>query len=231
VDPLMLTALLDDAALFPPGNAPMAEAIAAHLARRDEPDGAYVGPFVCPGSRLAELAEVLGDATIAVSLVGDLPLPATFPAGVTVVAVELADLSLLPDVPRGVRVFVERPWGSELDVPSGALLKLRCGGAYVPSACQLGTAIRRCVDDAQPFKLTAGLHHAIRTSGEHGLLNVLAAVDTALRGDDPVPVLLADDAAALTVRDPQAVRALLLSVGTCSIDEPLTELRALGVDA
>jgi hypothetical protein len=225
----MFTHFLDDAALFPPGNAPMAAAVSNHLARRGTPDGQYVGPFVCPADRLAELADVLDGDHIEIALVCDAAEIGPMPADVTLVAVELRTIASLPDLPARVRVFVERPWDSELEVPEGTMLKLRCGGAYVPSACQLGVAIRRCVDDALPFKLTAGLHHAVRTDDEHGLLNVLAAVGAAQAGYDPVPLLLADDPALLTVDDPPSVRSLLRSIGTCSIDEPLTDLRALGL--
>ncbi len=110
------------------------------------------------------------------------------------------------------------------------MLKLRCGGPDTrdtPSACQLGGAIEHCVKHDVPFKLTAGLHHAVRTERNLGFLNVLAAVDAAISGSDPVPALLESDPAALKVTDPTAVRRLFRSIGTCSIDEPLDDLRAL----
>lgn len=52
-------ALFDDAALFPPGNAPMGEAIPAHRAHRDSRRAPYVGPFLVADARLAELRTVL----------------------------------------------------------------------------------------------------------------------------------------------------------------------------
>ncbi|WP_456696521.1 hypothetical protein [Aeromicrobium sp. P5_D10] len=224
---MTFTAFFDDAALFPPGNAPMDAAVRAHVARRATRYGAYVGPFVCPAGRLAELADALGDDRIEVAVTGT--PEAAIPAGVKVVAVELkGPLTELPTLPASVRIFVEQPWGEPVRVPAGAMLKLRCGGEYVPSACQLGHAITQCVDQGLAFKLTAGLHHAVRTDDEHGFLNVLAAVEAALDGDDPVPALLNDDPRALKVRDPAAARQLFRSIGTCSIDEPLTDLRALG---
>ncbi|MFE1168412.1 hypothetical protein [Nocardiopsis sp. NPDC058789] len=51
--------LFDDAALFPPGNAPMGEAIPAHRAHRDSRRAPYVGPFLVADARLAELRTVL----------------------------------------------------------------------------------------------------------------------------------------------------------------------------
>jgi hypothetical protein len=52
----LVRGLVDDAALFPPGNAPMAEGLAEHARYRAEPWSAAVGPFLCPASRMAELA-------------------------------------------------------------------------------------------------------------------------------------------------------------------------------
>ena len=51
--------LFDDAALFPPGNAPMAAAVPAHRELR-APLGGLVGPFVVPAARLDELTAHLG---------------------------------------------------------------------------------------------------------------------------------------------------------------------------
>lgn len=224
---MMFTAFFDDAAIFPPGSATMTDAVRAHLARRTTADAQYVGPLVCSVERLDELAETLAEDRIAVAVVG---APAgQLPSGADLVAIELlGPRPDLPDLPDGVRVFVEQPWGSSFEVPDGAFLKLRCGGEQAPSACQLAMAIEHCVQAEQPFKLTAGLHHAMRTDHEHGLLNVLAAVDAALTGADPVPMLLTDDPDQIVIDDPEAVRQLFLSVGTCSIDEPLSDLRALG---
>ncbi|MET0930209.1 MAG: hypothetical protein ABWX74_11855 [Aeromicrobium sp.] len=224
---MSFAAFFDDAAIFPPGDASMAAAVAAHLARRALPDGRYVGPFVCSAARLGELAAALGDELLDVAIVGT--PPRTAPAGITVVAIELS--GPVTSVPAHPRVFVERSWDEPLDVPDGAMLKLRCGGAHVPSSCQLGEAIAHCVRNRVPFKLTAGLHHAVRTSGEHGFVNVLAAVWAAMEGSDPVPLLLEDDPEALEIGDLAAVRELFCSIGTCSIDEPLTDLRALGLVA
>ncbi|MDX6276500.1 MAG: hypothetical protein QOJ72_628 [Nocardioidaceae bacterium] len=227
----------DDAALFPPGNAPMAGAVAAHLARRGTHDGQLVGPFVCPTARLGELREALGHGHLDLALVSTvdeltevLDQLAT-QQNLTLAAVELRGaVHDLPELPANLRVFVERLWDSGFGVPDGAMLKLRCGGAEaddIPSSTQLGGAIEHCVRHELPFKLTAGLHHAVRTDREHGFLNVLAAVGATIDGGDPVAVLDEQDPAALKIGDPEAVRRLFRSVGTCSIDEPLSDLRDL----
>jgi len=49
----------DDAALFPPGNAPMARAVPEHRARRTGDTGVAVGPFIIGAGRLGELGSVL----------------------------------------------------------------------------------------------------------------------------------------------------------------------------
>lgn len=51
--------LVDDAALFPPGNAPMADAVAAHARHQDSRYAALVGRFLFPASRLGELRDAL----------------------------------------------------------------------------------------------------------------------------------------------------------------------------
>lgn len=51
----LLSHLVDDAALFPPGNATMADAVRGHLAARAGRHGHLLGFFLCPASRLPEL--------------------------------------------------------------------------------------------------------------------------------------------------------------------------------
>lgn len=61
--------LVDDAAVFPPGEAPLADAVAAYRERRDEPWAAFVGPLVVPDRSLPALAGLVpADA-------GPAPLP------------------------------------------------------------------------------------------------------------------------------------------------------------
>jgi hypothetical protein len=65
--PPMFTGLVDDAAIFPPGNAPMPEAVAAHASHRTSWYADLVGPFVCSDTRLPELQqarEQAGDASV-----------------------------------------------------------------------------------------------------------------------------------------------------------------------
>lgn len=224
-------AFFDDAAIFPPGNAPVDVAVKEHVARAATPDGAYVGPLVCDVARVPDLLAAVA-RPLRVALVGAaeevaMLVPRLAGSLVEVVAIEVrGPVQRLPDVE--VPVAVEMPWGTGFDVPDGTVLKLRCGGAYVPTPDELGAAIAHCVGHDRPFKLTAGLHAAIAHGAAHGFVNVMAAVVAAERGHDPVPVLRAP-ADGLDLSGLDASRRLFRSVGTCSIEEPLGDLRGLGL--
>jgi hypothetical protein len=85
----LFTALIDDAALFPPGNAPMPEAVTSHLVHQRSWYAPLVGPFVCPASRLDELAARLdfGSDPFGVTVVVDTGVGGIGPA-VDLVAAE-----------------------------------------------------------------------------------------------------------------------------------------------
>ncbi|MFD6893173.1 hypothetical protein ACFWB0_01320 [Rhodococcus sp. NPDC060086] len=90
----LLTHLCDDAALFPPGNAPIAEAVPAHAVHTDADHAPLVGSFVFPAGRLGELAELLERQPYA----GELELSLTVPAGTAAVAPALAKAATLDSV-------------------------------------------------------------------------------------------------------------------------------------
>jgi hypothetical protein len=54
--PALFRHLVDDAAMFPPGDLPLAEAVAAHRAHRAAPYAELVGPFVCTDEDLMKVA-------------------------------------------------------------------------------------------------------------------------------------------------------------------------------
>ncbi len=182
------TALFDDAALFPPGDAPMAAAVPAHRQLRAQL-GELVGPFVVPAARLGELGEHLGDGEpLGVSLIAaprDLPAAAarvTAHPGLTLAAVEVPvatdaaaareAVRVLDDVPpAAVPAAVELPRTAArdevLDVLAGTRCraKLRTGGvraALFPSPVELAGTLHACVARGIAVKCTAGLHHAVR---------------------------------------------------------------------
>ena len=95
--------------------------------------------------------------------------------------------------------------------------------------------ITGCAERGLPLKATQGLHRAVRTEHEHGFLNLLLACSAALRAGDVKAALAEQSADALLAALPDAglarkVRSeLLVSYGTCSLEEPVQELQALGV--
>ncbi len=144
------------------------------------------------------------------------------PASMTVAEDELLDQRLDELVVHGLRA------------------KVRCGGASVPTVDELAQFIRGCRERELVFKATAGLHHAYPTpAGEHGLLNLLAAVvfgdeEEALAAPAGSFELDADSfrwgrrrAGAGVVSEARGT--LFRSIGSCSFFEPVGELRALGI--
>ncbi len=90
------------------------------------------------------------------------------------------------------------------------------------------------------FKATAGLHRAVRMNGEHGFLNLLAAVvfgdeERALQEAARDAFRLGPDAFSWRNRSvdsdelARVRRERLHSIGSCSFFEPVAELEALGV--
>lgn len=141
--------------------------------------------------------------------------------------------------------------------PPLTALKIRCGGPSptdVPSVADVARFLRTCALHAAPFKATAGLHHPVRAyhdefgGFQHGFLNVFLAA-LLLRTDtrrDPATIdaLLSETDADAFVIEPDAIgwrdlrldldevrggrRGFALSIGSCSIAEPVADLRALG---
>jgi len=260
--------LVDDAAIFPPGNAPLPDATAAYAARTDEQGAGLVGTFVL---RDTDLPQVRGfDAKLSVVVTGGAG-QITGPAGLCQrLGLELAGLEIalrdLDDLAGNARrvvaavdaaradgtlgddvpVYVELPaaepthqWLAAADVVAGAelRLKLRTGGVephQVPSSATLAGWVDAALDRETPFKCTAGLHHAVRHDRGHGFVNVLAATRLAFDGaarDEVVATLEERDGATLAAADLTGVRRWFTSFGSCSVAEPLADLRELGLVA
>lgn len=73
--PALFAGLCDDAAVFPPGLAPLPDAVAAHNQHLDAWYAGLVGPLVIAATALGDLAEVLGDRAT------PLPVSVTLPGG------------------------------------------------------------------------------------------------------------------------------------------------------
>ncbi len=108
--PILFHHLIDDAALFPPGNAPMDGAVPAHLALRAGPLAGLVGPFLCPASRVPELVALLpADGFLEIGLIVDTGLDS------------VADVLVASRADARIRaVMVEAPVPAGSDLPAGA---------------------------------------------------------------------------------------------------------------
>lgn len=271
---LLITALVDDAAVFPPGLASIDAAVPAHHEFRRSDAGFVLGPFLAPVSRFAEVLDVLdsGPSTepldlvlVAdtglveaaearailldddrVELVGlEVALPADRPlADSARLTLDTLDFAL----PTAIEIPRTAGWREALEVlahDGAERAKFRTGGssaAAYPSDDELAEIIVACVRLGVAFKLTAGLHHAVRRTDadsrleEHGFVNVLAATAAALDGREPrqVSAVLAerDPAPLLAIladADPRIVRRRFTSFGSCSTSAPLADLHELGL--
>lgn len=260
--------LVDDAAVFPPGDAPLPAALQAYAAR-EAAAARLVRSFVVRDTDLPEVpagtpvsvvstggaGQLLGPARLCGQR--DLPL-----AGLEVALRDLDDLAgnarrvvaavdaaraegaLDEDVPVWVELPPAEPtyaWLAAADEVAAAelRLKLRTGGLdpdAFPAADLLAAWIDAALDRELPFKCTAGLHRALPHTEDgarhHGFLAVLAATRLAFDGQPRSEVLSAldaADAADLLALDLTGARRWFRSFGSCSIDEPLADLDALGV--
>ncbi len=137
--------------------------------------------------------------------------------------------------------------------------KIRTGGVKpeaIPSPKDVAAFIVACAERRLPFKATAGLHHPIRAEYAltyeadapravmHGFLNVLMAAAFAWQGEKNIEAIIAEtDASAFMFEDGAKWRDLTISadaikdarqnfmhsIGSCSFDEPVHELQALGL--
>lgn len=273
-----LAHFFDDAAVFPPGSAPLDVAVHQHLERRGTALITLTGPLLLPIQEVAKaqhLATQVADEF-------HIDLSATpLQIGLIVPAGDLsAALDLIENTPAGLQFTgieqktTEGSWPGELEelqqantalprfaefnsvqVAEGAItalqggdvhLKVRTGGLQAdlfPSPLELGTIITKAVQNRVPFKLTAGLHRALRHTNpetgftHHGFLNIAVATHAAATGANAHtvteflaltdPEQLTDHIRAIPV---QAWRQRFLSFGTCSISEPLESLEELGLD-
>ena len=234
----LLSRLIDHAPLFPPASLDLPDALAEDIRARESQASFMLARFVCPASRLGELP----DMGRGVSVVLDAPLEPRDDVEAVEIAIpdDLAQLAGLA-AEAYVEVRLDDGLAERLDEIAGHGLraKVRCGGASVPSEDELGGFLRACGEREIAFKATAGLHHAVRRDGEHGFLNLLAAVvfgegEDALAETDPEAFVLDVERFAWRERTAQADevaharRERLPSIGSCSFFEPVAELEQLG---
>jgi hypothetical protein len=208
-----------------------------------------------PAALAAAVQAVADDPRLRLRAVEVALPPDAEPAEATAAVIAALDDTLL----AGAVGYIELPVSALADSASADLLlgplarhgyrpKLRTGGvtaAAFPDERTLAAALLAVACRRLPFKCTAGLHHAVRHTTadtgfeQHGFLNVLLAVAAADGGAD-----LDEITAMLAERDPARliagargldedqvmdVREVFTSFGTCSTDEPVADLVALGL--
>lgn len=145
---------------------------------------------------------------------------------------------------------------SRLDAEDTVAAKLRCGGMKpddFPPSDKVAAFIGAAAKFEQPFKLTAGLHHPVRHRDKdigammHGFLNLLFATVLALEHDldvTQIQEIIEEEEADAFVFEETAIRwrdlaadidhlgsarnDVVLSIGSCSFDEPRSDLVDLG---
>jgi hypothetical protein len=270
--PGVFLGFFDDAAVFPPGLAPLETAVAEHLARRRTRLAAAIGPLVLPLKDLDRARELAAGQD---QSGGPIQVSAVTPAGRLRDALAAAEAAgpELEVVAVELKTSPQKPaWTRELDEASGAAgpvqvyaeltadqvgdgalgllagtglrLKYRTGGieaGLFPTPEQLAAVLAAAVSGNIPFKLTAGLHRAVRYTDpatgftHHGFLNIAAATALAHEGAEETeieavlcqtnPQVLANRFAAL----PGNWRTSFTSFGTCSVAEPAETLEDLGL--
>ena len=204
---------------------------------------AAIGTLPATVAKLRASGAVVGHIEAAVARRGEDPQPGL--AAMRRLAADHRDLDVYAEIPLS--------WGllAGLDTVAdarGAGLriapKFRVGGLAAelfPTPVELAAVVCACRDRDLPFKLAAGLRHALRHTDpetgftHHGFLNVLVAAVYAADGGE-----VAEVAEALAATHPVPLvepararrdgpRPLWVGFGTASVMDPLTELIRLGL--
>ncbi|PXY22900.1 hypothetical protein [Prauserella muralis] len=239
--PAFARQLCDDAAVFPPGLLPLADAVPAHRAHRAAAYAGAVGPLVLAAPALRELGGLLDSGE-------PLELAVTAPSGPEQAAAALSAARGLPVAVRAVEVAVPPELGVPeffaaldgvevqapvfVEVPRDARrpavlaacaerghpAKFRTGGVTAelyPDEAELAAAVAAAVRAGVPFKATAGLHHAIRNTDP----------ETGFEQHGFLNLLLATDAA-LGGADEAELAAVLAERDAGSVSARVRELGA-----
>ena len=196
----------------------------------------------------ADLDRVPPELDRALSVLSDADCPRA--AAIEAKGIVQAERPVYAEVPLADLAAVQR---------AGCFAKVRTGGLKpeaIPSVAEVAKFIRTCADLRLAFKATAGLHHPVRADHPltyepdapravmHGFLNVFLAAAFAWHGDrDIFPILAEADPTAfrfddcarwrdrsLTTPEVRDARANFAhAFGSCSFDEPVRDLQAMGL--
>jgi hypothetical protein len=251
----LLEGLVDYAGLFPPAGLSMQDAVRNYARYREGPHAKVLGRFVVPEDRLMEVPVEFRLSVLWSGRSFPLDIPTT--ATLETKAATLEDVERIAAHRAGRTVYVEIADLSLIEPLGRAGLrgKIRTGGitpeAFPPLA-NIAAFLRACHTAAVPFKATAGLHHPLRcvrpltyeanaaTGTMHGFLNVFLAATMLDHAD---AILAEEEAAAFSIDDEAiswrghratteaiaaARRRFAISFGSCSFEEPIGDLQAMG---
>jgi hypothetical protein len=241
----LLANLIDYAGLYPPAGLPLEIVLERFRGFRASPERWILNRLVLP---MAKLSDAALDSDWRVTLLVD-DEPGPLPPQVETLEIKQPRPLSLPTYCEAPLEQIDHAWAK---VRTGGLTP-----DAIPSSAQLAAFLCEAANRRLPFKATAGLHHPIRAvraltyapdsprAAMHGFLNVFAAATFAWHGMDQghVEELLEEtDGRALefggddlywnehritTAQIVEARRAFAHSFGSCSFEEPVTELREL----
>jgi len=225
----LLANVVDYAGLYPPAELPLGEVVTNYQHYLDSPEGWMLNRLVLPIEKLADVK--LGDRWRVTLLVQE--DPGLLPPQIETLETKAGRRLSLP-------TYCEVP----LERVEDGYAKIRTAA---PSSENLAGFVCAAAARRLPFKATAGLHHPIRSLTMHGFLNLFAGAAFAWRGmdvsalsnlldeTDPSAFDFQNDGLrwrnwrASTEEVVQARREFSHSFGSCSFEEPIADLRALGL--
>ncbi len=241
----LLSNLIDYAGLYPPASLPLAIVVERYRCFRASPEAWILNRLVLPAGKLAETPLEPGWR---VTLLVDRE-PGPLPPQVETLETGLARRLSLPTY---CETPVEQIAGSYAKFRTGGV-----AAALIPSSGQVAAFLCRAAARRLPFKATAGLHHPIRSvrpltyapdserAPMHGFLNVFTAAAFAWYGMEEAGVteiLEETETAAIRFENDGlewhghrlgtdqircARREFAHSFGSCSFEEPVSELREM----
>jgi hypothetical protein len=243
----LLANLIDYAGLYPPASLPLPIVVERYRGFRASPENWILNRLVLPASKLAETSLEAGWRITL--LVEDEPGP--LPEQVETLETKLPRRLSLPTY---CEAPLEEIGDAYAKVRTGGLTP-----EAIPSSADLAAFLCAAAARRLPFKATAGLHHPMRSiraltyAGDspsapmHGFLNVFCGAALAYHGMEQghVTELLEEtDPAALEFSGTEfawrghrlsasqihsARREFAHSFGSCSFEEPVSDLRELGL--
>jgi hypothetical protein len=242
----LVSNLVDYAGLYPPASLPLPIVAERYRAFRGSPDAWMLNRLVLPESQLAH-AQDIADWRITLIVNGD---PGPLPPQVETLETKLPHSFRLPTYCEAPLTQISGSWAK---VRTGGI-----AADAIPSTAHLAEYLEEAARRRIPFKATAGLHHPVRsehrltyavdspTARMHGFLNVFLAACFAWHGAvaaelkelleeaDPEQFTFGENARwrsrSLTLDQIEGARRdFAHSFGSCSFEEPVSELRSLGL--